>query len=929
MPIKLGSNEVKSRALAFSSKWAGETRERAEAGTFWNEFFAIFGIERRRLASFEAPIKQRKDAGKTTTGFIDLFWKGTLIVEHKSAGKNLDRAYQQAMDYFPGIAEQDLPRYILVSDFQRFRLFDLDTSVASEFELAKLHENIRLFDFVRGVQTTVFKEQDPANIQAAERMGKLHDQLRAIGYSGHDLERYLVRLLFCLFAEDTSIFERRQFQDYIEQQTRADGVDLAPKLDELFFVLNTPETRRLKNMDDALRAFPYVNGELFVERLAPASFDTKMRETLLYACSLDWSRISPAIFGALFQSIMDEKARRNLGAHYTSEKNILKLIQPLFLDDLRADFARCGSNRNRLADFHSKIARLKFLDPACGCGNFLVITYRELRLLELDVLKMLFAKELKGGQETDIELLVQCDVDQFYGIEIEEFPVQIAQVAMWLMDHQMNLVCSEAFGQYFRRLPLKKSAKIVHGNALLLDWADVVEKSRLSYILGNPPFVGAKFMSANQRADMTAIFHSVKSAGLLDYVTAWYFKAAQMATRTNIACAFVSTNSISQGEQPGVLWPELWRLGMRIQFAHRTFSWSNEARGVAAVHCVIIGFSSRSDLKLRLFDYEDIKGEPIENTATNISPYLIDAADIVLSGRTVPICKVPEMQSGNKPIDDGNFLFTPVQRLDFIELEPAAEKFFRKWLGGEEFINKIERWYLYLADCSPQELRTLPKVQARIHLVKKFREASKSLPTRAIANTPTKFHTTFVASSDYIALPQVSSERRRFIPIDFLPRKTLVGDKLRVVDEGTVYHFGVLTSTMHMAWVKTVTGRLKSDFQYSAKIVYNNYPWPEAPTDKQTNAIEAAAQNVLNTRAQFPEASLADLYDPLSTPPALSKAHQQLDKAVDAAYGFKGKTDAERVAFLFGLYQKYTSLLPVAKATKPARKATQKAMPDG
>lgn len=928
MPIKLGSNEVKSRALAFSQKWATETRERAEASTFWNEFFTIFGIERRRLASFEAPVKQRKEGGKTTTGFIDLFWKGTLIVEHKSAGKNLDRAYQQAIDYFPEIAEQDLPRYILVSDFQRFRLFDLDTNVASEFELSKLHENIRLFDFIRGVQTTVFKEQDPANIEAAERMGRLHDQLRAIGYSGHDLERYLVRLLFCLFAEDTSIFEPRQFQDYIEQQTCADGVDLAPKLDELFYVLNTPETRRLKIMDDALRAFPYVNGALFEERLAPASFDTKMRNTLLFACSLDWSRISPAIFGALFQSIMDEKARRNLGAHYTSEKNILKLIGPLFLDELKTEFARCGTNRARLADFHSKIARLKFLDPACGCGNFLVITYREIRLLELAVLKLLFAKELKSGQETDIELLVQCDVDQFYGIEIEEFPAQIAQVAMWLTDHQMNLVCSEAFGQYFRRLPLKKSAKIVHGNALRMDWADVVEKSRLSYILGNPPFVGAKFMSAEQRADMTAIFHGVKSAGLLDYVTAWYFKAAQIATGTNIACAFVSTNSISQGEQPGVFWPELWRLGMRIQFAHRTFSWRNEAKGVAAVHCVIIGLSRRTDLKLRLFDYDDTRGEPTENTASNISPYLIDAADIVLSGRTLPICKVPAMQSGNKPIDDGNFLFTPEQRLDFIKHEPAAEKFFRKWLGGEEFINNIERWYLYLADCSPQELRALPNVQARIHAVKKFRAASISPQTQAIANTPTKFHTTFLANSDYIALPEVSSERRRFIPINFLPRKTLVGNKLRVVDKGNLYHFGILTSTMHMAWVKTVTGRLKSDFQYSVKIVYNNYPWPEAPTKTQKSAIEAAAQTVLNMRAKFPDASLADLYDPLTTPPALSKAHQQLDKAVDAAYDFKGKTDAERVAFLFGLYQKYTSLLPVAKARKSALKIIQKAAPN-
>ena len=920
MPIILSWNEIKDRALRFSQDWQGETRERAEAATFWNAFFEVFGISRRRLASFEAPVKKRKDGGRTSTGFIDLFWKGVLIVEHKSFGHDLDRAFEQALEYFPGIPERDLPRFILVSDFAQFRLFDLESSDEYSFPLLKLHENVRLFGFMLGLQTTNYKEQDPANIIAAERMGKLHDQMLASGYHGHALERYLVRLLFCLFSEDTSIFERCQFQDFIELQTREDGSDLASQLDQLFYILNTPKTARVKNISEALDAFPYVNGALFEERLSPAGFDRKMRDSLLVACGLDWSKISPAIFGALFQSIMDVKARRNLGAHYTSEKNILKLIGPLFLDQLRTEFAACKSNRPRLASFHSKIARIKFLDPACGCGNFLVITYRELRLLELDVLKMLYAKDLAAGQSSDVELLVQCDVDQFYGIEIEEFPAQIAQVALWLTDHQMNLACSEAFGQYFRRLPLKKSAKIVHGNALRIEWGDVVELSRLSYILGNPPFVGAKYLSDVQRLDMANTFKGAKNFGLLDYVCAWYQTAARNIEGTKIQCAFVSTNSISQGEQPGVLWPELWKKGVKIHFAHRTFSWTNEARGKAAVHCIIIGFAGFAKALPIIFDYEDIRGDAHATNVGTISPYLVDAPNLVLLGRTSPICNVPLMQSGNKPIDDGNFLFTPEEKAEFIRDEPAAKKWFKRWLGGEEFINNIERWYLFLGNCLPHELRNMPKTLERIDAVKKFRAASKSAPTRAIALMPTQFHTQFVATEKYIALPQVSSERRNIIPMQFLGPNVLVGDKLRVIDKGTLYHFGVLLSVMHMAWTRTVTGRLKSDYQYSAKIVYNNFPWPKSPSAKQEQSIEEKAQNILDVRAQFPASSLADLYDPRTTPIPLTKAHLALDRAVDAAYGFKGKTDAERVAFLFALYQTYTSLLPEANSTATRRK---------
>ena len=914
--MPLSWNEIKDRALKFSRDWADECSEDAEAKPFLGEFFNVFGVPRKRVATFEQRVK--KLDGRD--GYIDLLWKGILLIEHKSRGKDLDRAFQQAKDYFPGLKDRDAPRYILVSDFARFRLYDLEEGEQHEFTLAELYKNIRLFGFIAGYQTTSYKEQDPVNIQAAERMGRLHDKLKEIGYEDHPLEIYLVRLLFCLFAEDTSIFERRQFQDLIEQSTSEDGRDLAQWLESLFEVLNTPQEKRLKKLDEQLAAFPYVNGTLFAERLPHAAFDTCMRQLLLDCCALDWSRISPAIFGSLFQSVMDTTKRRNLGAHYTTEKNILKLIKPLFLDELRAEFERIKTNRKQLEEFHQRLARLTFLDPACGCGNFLVIAYRELRLLEIEALRVIFKSSVNQAH-IDISPMILCNVDQFFGIEIEEFPAQIAQTALWLMDHQMNMRVSEEFGRYFIRLPLRKSPTIVHRNALHTDWRDIIKPEALSYILGNPPFGGAKYINEAQRADMTATFAGVSSAGLLDFVAAWYRKAADyMADNPNIKAAFVSTNSITQGEQVGVLWPDLFKRGVRIHFAHRTFQWSSEARGKAAVHCVIIGFALHDAEDKRIFDYETVQADPHEVKAKNINPYLVDAPSYFIKRREKPICDVPIMQSGNKPIDDGNYLFTPEQRDEFVKREPAAAPYFRRWLGGEEFINGIERWYLWLGQCQPDQLRKLPESMKRVEAVRKFRLESKSIPTKKIAGIPTRFHTEFIAEKPFIALPQVSSIRRFYIPIAFLDDSVLCGDKLRVLPNATLYHFGVLSSAMHMAWVRTTTGRLKSDYQYSVLIVYNNFPWPQAQTDKQKQAIEGAAQAVLDARAQFPTSSLADLYDPLTMPPALTKAHQKLDAAVDSAYAKRKFTgDTDRVAFLFELYQQITSPLESKKATRRKR----------
>ena len=917
--MPLSWNEIKNRALAFSRDWADEASEDAEAKTFWNDFFNIFGVSRRRVASFEQRVK--KVDGKD--GYIDLLWKGVLLIEHKSRGKDLDRAYSQALDYFPGLKERELPRYLIVSDFARFRLYDLEEGSQHDFALADLYKHVRLFGFIAGYQTHAVREQDPVNIKAAERMGKLHDQMKAVGYEGHALEVYLVRLLFCLFAEDTGIFERQQFQDYLDQRTAEDGSDLADRLATLFHILNTPTEKRLKNLDAQLAAFPYINGKLFAEILPPAAFDAAMRQSLLDCCGLDWSRISPAIFGSLFQSIMDKQARRNLGAHYTSEQNILKLLKPLFLDALWAEFHKVKGNRNKLFEFHKKLRSLTFLDPACGCGNFLVIAYRELRLLELEILR---TSRDSGQMTLDVQSLIALDVDQFYGIEIEEFPAQIAQVAMWLMDHQMNLQVSEEFGLYFARIPLAATPHIVCANALQMDWRELIAAERLSYIMGNPPFIGAKLLNDQQRADVTAVFAGIRNAGLLDFVAAWYVKAAQlMQDNPALHCGFVSTNSITQGEQVGVLWSWMLAQGVKIHFAHRTFQWNNEARGKAAVHCVIVGFARQDCAEKWLFEYEDIRGEPQAIRAGHINPYLVDAADLTLENRSQPLCKVPPMTLGNQPIDGGHYLFTDEEKAAFLELEPQAAPWFRRWLGADEFLNGYQRWCLWLGDCPPGELRKMPQALKRIEAVKQARLASKRPVTRRLAETPTRFAVENMPEGNYLVIPEVSSERRRYIPIGFESPETLCSNLVKIAAGAELFHFGVLSSLMHNAWMRVVAGRLKSDYRYSTGIVYNNFPWPELPeaddpkrAAKLRGAIEKAAQAVLDARAQYPGESLAALYDPLTMPVPLLKAHQALDKAVDAAYGKSGfKSEAERVAFLFDLYLQYLQRQPAAR---PARR---------
>ena len=910
--MPLSWNEIKSRAIAFSQEWEHETSEDAEAKSFWDGFFHVFGISRRRVATFEQSVKKADNK----QGFIDLLWKGVILVEHKSRGKNLDKAMQQAKDYFPGLKEHELPKYILVSDFQKFKLYDLDTNITTEFILKDFINQVHLFGFIAGYEKRTYKDEDPVNIQAAELMGKLHDKLEAVGYQGHDLEVYLVRLLFCLFADDTGIFDKGIFWEYIDLHTKSDGSDLAMHIASIFHTLNTPPEKRLTNLDTNLAQFPYVNGKLLAEVLQPAAFDSKMREMFLEACGFDWGKISPAIFGSMFQAVMNPTERRNLGAHYTSEKNIQKLIKPLFLDDLYLELEKVKSNRGKLQELHQKIANLYFLDPACGCGNFLIITYRELRNLEIKILQAL---NKNGQQFINIQDIIKVNVDQFTGIEYDEFAVRVAEVAMWLIDHQMNIQVSHEFGQYFFRVPLTKSAKIVHGNSLRIDWETVVEKEKLSFILGNPPFVGKQLQNAEQKADMQYVCNSIKNSGVLDYVSAWYIKAAQLIQNTNIRCAFVSTNSISQGEQVGIIWQELYNnYKIKIHFAHRTFSWSNEAKGNAAVHCVIIGFGLEDIENKRVFDYVNIKGEPTERKVKNINPYLTEGNDLIILKRNQPICNIPEMLKGSQPTDGGNLLMTEEEKVEYVIQEPSGEKFIKPFISADEFLNGKKRWCFWLKDIQPNELKKLPLLSDRVSKVRKMRLSSTKQSTVKWADFPTLFTENRQPDTDYLLVPRVSSENRKYIPIGFFESSVIASDSCITIPNATLYLFGILTSEMHITWVKYVCGRLKSDYRYSNTIVYNNYPFPENINDKQKQKVETAAQAVLDTRAKYPDSSLADLYDPLTMPPDLVKAHQILDKAVDLCYRPQPfVSELNRIEFLFSQYEALNA--PLLKPEKKKR----------
>ena len=776
-----------------------------------------------------------------------------------------------------------------------------------------------------GYRTYRIKEEDPANIEAAELLAGLHDTLEAGAYPQNDLDRFLVRILFCLFAEDTGIFEPNAFQDYLRNHTTEDGDDLGARLEQFFRVLDTEESRRQAGISEELASLPYVNGELFRERLDFAAFNYDMRARLLACTEFNWSRISPAIFGSLFQSIMQPRERRHIGAHYTSERDILKVIRSLFLDALRDELTQIKTDRSsrresRLKDFQSKLASIHLLDPACGCGNFLILAYRELRRLEIDVLLEMHP----GGQQEfsleDINRMAKVDVDQLYGIEIVDWPARIAEVATWLMDHLMNQELSTAFGQLYRRLPLRKSASIRCDNALRIPWSEVLPAKECPYVLGNHPFVGKHYQKSTQRDDMKLAFGDIHNTGDLDYVTAWYVKSLEyLKANPSIRCAFVSTNSITQGEQVPILWGLLFSNGIKIDFGHRTFSWTSEARGRAHVHVVVVGFGLGEMPGKRIYDYDGDPDHPAVIPALNISPYLTPGPDIFVVKQTQPLNGAPKIRCGNKPSDGGNLILTDKEKADLLAAEPGAEEFLRRFTGSEEFINGNMRWCLWLKDAPASELRSLPKVMERVEAVREFRNQSTATPTQKAANTPTRFFYESQPTTEYILIPEVSSERRAYIPIGFMKPEIVSANTNFLVPSSDLFLFGLLTSAMHMTWLRTVGGRLKSDVRYSGSMVYNTYPWPEE-IESQKKRVKTAAQAVLDVRQPFLDGgqTFADLYDPLAMPPILLKAHQALDRAVDRCYRKDPfNNERQRIEFLFALYQKMVEpLLPAVRRGK-------------
>ncbi len=940
--MRLSWNEIRANAAEFAETYKDATRERGETQSFYNDFFAIFGTKRRSVARYEQHVERHFD--KKRHGFIDLFWPGMLLVEQKSAGRDLTKANEQALEYFDLLKEHEKPRFILVSDFQNFILRDLDEDAAWSFKLADLPKHVQLFGFMMGVFKRSYKDQDEVNIDAAELMGSLHDRFEENGYVGEDLERLLMRLLFCLFAEDIDMFLKDSFLDLIEFSIE-NSTDFGATLTRLFEVLDTPKDKRSDDLDEDLKAFPYVNGRLFSGYLRIPTFTKDMMQTLKNAAIYNWSNISPAIFGALFQSVMNPEKRRELGAHYTTEKNILKTIEPLFLDDLRAEFERLkklgGSGRKaRLRAFQKHLASLTFFDPACGCGNFLVIAYRELRTLEIELLREIRTKEEAEEAIRKGELLPpdfsQLDVNQFYGIEIEEFPARIAETAMWMMDALMNLKVEVEFRQHYQRLPLRESAHIYHGDALEKDWGELLLAENCTYLLGNPPFGGSKVQGAKQRQQVREIAALGGSGGSLDFVAAWFIKAGEyVKSNHKIKIAFVATNSITQGDQVAQLWTVLYdRYQLEIHFAHRTFAWGSEVRGKAKVHVIIIGLAHQSDTpkQCRLFFYETPKGDPEELSCTAITPYLTDGSDqqsphFFVKKISHPLNGFPEMRFGTQLIDDKNYIFTEEEKAEFLKAEPNSASLFRPYMGAKEFLNGKIRYALYLAETEPNTLDALPQIQKRISKVRRFRANSDRPVTQELSERPTEYAFSTIPDKPFLFVPRVSSERREYFVTGWLNPPIIPADSAIIVQEATKPLFALLTSKMHMAWLRAIGGRLKSDYRYSAGLVYNTFPLPNElgkfgsdEAQKKLMHLTPLADAVLEARANHKGSTLAQLYNPDLMPPDLRKAHQALDRAVDKLYRPNGSFtgEADRLALLLNLYEQQRAARLITEA-KPKR----------
>lgn len=896
----LTQQEMRRRADEFSESYKDVSDERSYAQQYWRDFFNIFNVHWKDVAVFEQAVKKFNGS----QGFIDCFWKGKLVIEHKSRGKNLFSAFTQALGYLDTLSALEKPRYIIVSDFYRIRLIDLYLDKKTEITLDKLSSNIQLFSFIYEDGIEHHQKREELNIEAAELMGQLHDSLKSSGYDGRDLELLLIRLLFCVYAENTNIFSPYYFSDYITNEQ--DPTTVGTKIQMLFRILNQNYDERQNNLPKELSIFPYVNGKLFEEPIVPPNFDYRMYGQLKKICRFDWSTISPAIFGSLFQSIMDEDKRRNLGAHYTSESNVLKVINSLFMNNLWNEFYKSKKNYRKLELLREKIGELKLFDPACGCGNFLIIAYRELRLLEYEILSNLLDEDKKQSRFSP-HTLTNIKLDNFYGIEIEEFPSLIAKVAMWFIEHQMDLKY-ETLNIHRNNLPLKTSANIVNGNALLLDWKDLLKPTDDVFILGNPPFSGKKDQTKSQKEEMKIIFKGFKKIGVLDYVTAWYKKSLDYIENTKIQVTFVSTSSIIQGEQVSALWKPLKKeYNVKFNFAHKPFKWKNEAKNNATVSVVIIGFScfEKEEKYIFKYDYSDI---PKGHKADNINHYLFDSKDIIIDSLTTPISNVPKIQLGNMPNDGGNLILSPKEYKNLINKYPSISKYLKQYVGGKEFIKGTCRYCIWAVDEeSIFDLRKIPEISERFDNVKKHRLNSTREKTRELAEFPYLFGEIRQPKNNYIVVPLTTASSREYIPLGFMDKDIIISNSVSFIDSDDLFLFGILNSKMHMTWMRYIAGRLGDEYRYSNNLVYNNFPFPENVLDKQNQDVISKVKTILDIRNKFDDKSLFDLYTD-EMPYPLKKAHIDLDKAVDKCYrSTKFKDDNDRMNFLFKLYSEHVN----------------------
>lgn len=897
--------EIRFRAAVFAARWSDDIYEKGESQSFWNEFLAIFGIDRKRVAYFE---KRAERFSTGNQGFIDLFWPGMLLVEQKSAGKNLDAADSQAFDYLDRLPAKDFPRAIVVSDFGRIKLtrFDQEGGFSTHlFETKNLVHEIDRFTFLAGYVKRDFTaaQEEVVNARAVNLMGNLYQEITRDHYSDHETAVFMTRILFLLFGDDTGVWQRGLFQDLIDASNE-DGETLSGTLETLFRTLDRPEVDRSSKLSDALEPFPYVNGGLFREHINVPDFDSAMRAALLDCCRFDWGAISPDVFGSMFQSVKKKVDRRAHGEHYTTPENIAKTIDPLFLDSFRSDLAACGSNLNKLRAFHKSLANYRYFDPACGCGNFLVVAYREMRNIELQVLR-------KIRDVTNTEVLDSFEVantlnvrpDQFFGIEIEEWPAAIAQTAMFLVDHQANLLLSQEFGEAPDRLPITDAATILIGNAITTNWRDLVPPSDNTLVFGNPPFVGMSWLSPSQQNDNRLAFAQLPESkgertGRLDYVACWYAKAIDYGRGTKTRFAFVSTNSITQGDQARALDPIFRKAQFAIDFGHRTFKWTSGAANAAAVYCTIIGFSQEGTVtQKRLFDYPDVKGQPLESRPSNLNFYLVDSAFPGPSKRRRPLIDgLPSMTQGSKPVD-GNYLTITAEGFEEVMHDPAAAKYVRPFRQGAEMLRNEDRWCLWMVDAAPGDIANSTILKARLNSVAALRKASPTKAVQELASTPYLFTQRRQPQNAYLALPEVSSENREYIPMRFYGPEVIAGNKLMVVEDCPLWVFGYLQSSAFTNWVKAFAGRLESRPSISPDLTYSVFPFI-LPAGKKMDEMTDAAEGVLSARDLFPDESLSSLYSPIGMPLALRQAHDRLDKVVNGMFGLTNPTESAQVAAL-------------------------------